>query len=126
MPSPLTVVIFGASGDLTARKLVPSLYNLARKGRLPAGTKVLGVSRTEFTDDAFRAHLVEKARETFKAGGEWDEAAWAKFAAYLHYVPADLTKPDGQEAVREWFDRTEGPGGGQRLYSLSVAPELYP
>jgi len=126
MSAPLTVVIFGASGDLTARKLVPSLFNLARKGMLPTGTKVLGVSRSEFTDDAFRKHLVEKAREMFQTSGEWDEAAWKKFAADVHYVPADLTKPDGQDAVRKWFDGVEGKGGGQRLYYLSVAPELYP
>src|SRR5690348_3682987 len=57
MATPLTVVIFGASGDLTSRKLVPALFNLYQKGRLPAETQVLGVSRTPFTDDAFRNHL---------------------------------------------------------------------
>src|SRR5579885_2694462 len=127
MPGPLTVVIFGASGDLTSRKLVPALFNLALKGRLPEGTRVLGVARTEYTDAAFRTHLEEKAREAFKSSGEpWDEAAWAKFAAAVSYVPTDVTKPGGLEPLRKWFAGVEGQGGGRRLYYLSVSPELYP
>src|SRR6266542_1970170 len=111
MPTPLTVVIFGASGDLTARKLVPSLYNLARKGRLPAGARVLGVARTEYTDASFRDHLAQRTRDAFTSSGEaWDEAAWATFAANVHYVPADVTKPGGLDAVRKWFDGVEGQG----------------
>ena len=55
MPAnPLTLIIFGASGDLTSRKLIPSLYNLDRKKRLPAELKIVGVSRRPFSDDAFR------------------------------------------------------------------------
>ena len=67
MATPLTVVIFGASGDLTSRKLVPALFNLYQKGRLPAEAQVLGVSRTEYTDDAFRDHLFGKAKELMPA-----------------------------------------------------------
>src|SRR4029078_12447349 len=67
MATPLTVVIFGASGDLTSRKLIPALFNLEQKGRLPDEVQVLGVSRTAFSDDAFRDHLVERARETLAA-----------------------------------------------------------
>ena len=52
--SPLTLIIFGASGDLTARKLIPSLYNLDRKKRLPAELRIVGVARSPFSDDAFR------------------------------------------------------------------------
>jgi glucose-6-phosphate 1-dehydrogenase len=127
MATPLTVVIFGASGDLTARKLVPALFNLALKRRLPDGTRVVGVARSEYTDPSFRDHLGAKARDAFKSSGEaWDDAAWAKFAANLHYVRTDVTLPGGMEPLRAWFTEVEGQGGGRRLYYLSVAPELYP
>jgi glucose-6-phosphate 1-dehydrogenase len=127
MPAPLTVVIFGASGDLTARKLVPALFNLSRKDRLPADTRVLGVARSEYTDTSFRDHLGLRARDAFHSSGEpWDEAAWAKFAARVSYVPTDVTQPGGVEPLRKWLVQAEGPGGGRRLYYLSVSPELYP
>jgi glucose-6-phosphate 1-dehydrogenase len=127
MAAPLTVVIFGASGDLTARKLVPALYNLFLKDRLPMGTRVLGVARSDYTDAAYRDHLGEKARDAFKSSGElWDEAAWVKFAVNVFYVPTDVTQPGGIEPLRRWFAQAEGTGGGQRLYYLSVSPELYP
>jgi glucose-6-phosphate 1-dehydrogenase len=125
MATPLTVVIFGASGDLTSRKLVPALFNLAQKGRLPAEAKVLGVSRTAFTDDAFREHLAEKAREAL-AGESFDPAKWAEFAKRVHYVAADVTQPGGTAPLEGWFKANEGAGGGRRLYYLSVSPELYP
>ena len=127
MPQPLTVVIFGASGDLTGRKLVPALFNLARKGRLPEEARILGVSRTEFTDDAFRAQLETKGREAFQTSGEeWVEAEWTAFAARIHYVAADVTKLGGMAPLQAWFDEKEGSGGGRRLYYLSISPELYP
>ncbi|MGL4551770.1 MAG: glucose-6-phosphate dehydrogenase, partial [Gemmataceae bacterium] len=63
MSMPLTLVIFGATGDLTSRKLVPSLYNLHRKKRLPDELKVLGVARTALTDDAFRDRVAPAAKE---------------------------------------------------------------
>ena len=127
MAAPLTVVIFGASGDLTARKLVPALFNLMLKDRLPPETRVVGVARSEYTDDAFRAHMGEKVKEALTGAGEdFDAGRWAEFAARLHYVSTDVTKPDGMAKLAASLARHEGPGGGRRLYYLSVAPELYP
>jgi len=127
MPQPLTVVIFGASGDLTGRKLIPALFNLARKGRLPTEAKILGVSRTEFTDDDFRGQLATKGKDAFKTSGEeWIDSEWTAFAARIHYVAADVTKPGGMAPLQAWFDTNEGTGGGRRLYYLSISPELYP
>lgn len=127
MATPLTVVIFGASGDLTSRKLVPALFNQAQKGRLPDGTKVLGVARSPFSDDAFRDHLVGKAREALTGAGEpFDEKKWSDFAANVHYLSADVTQPAGTKALTDWLKAREGQGGGRRLYYLSVSPELYP
>ena len=62
-PDPAAMVIFGASGDLTARKLVPALYHLFAKGRLPHEFRVVGVSRSPWSDERFRGHLVPGAKE---------------------------------------------------------------
>ena len=70
---PHTFVIFGASGDLTSRKLVPALYQLFRKKRLPADTRIVGFSRTEFTHDAWRAELAESTAKF--AGNDFDAGA---------------------------------------------------
>src|SRR5262245_35024275 len=96
--TPLTLVIFGASGDLTARKLVPSLYNLDRKKRLPAELKIVGVSRRPYSDDAFREHLGPAAKEFVK--GEWAADSWAAFAKRIHYVAADAASPGGLDKLR--------------------------
>ena len=127
MAQALTVVIFGASGDLTARKLVPALHQLHRKNRLPEGTQILGVSRTPMTDDEFRNTLESKVREAAeKVGEHWNADAWNAFAGNLHYVSADVTKPAGIAPVKAWFDEREGNDGGRRLYYMSISPELYP
>jgi glucose-6-phosphate 1-dehydrogenase len=119
---PVTLVIFGASGDLTARKLIPSLYNLDRKGRLPAGLQVVGVSRTPYSDDAYRDKVAPAAKEFVK--GDWDARTWSRFAQQLHYVAGDASQPGGLDALRQWLARAEE-AGGDRLYYLSVSPELY-
>jgi glucose-6-phosphate 1-dehydrogenase len=124
MATPLTIVIFGASGDLTSRKLIPALFNLAQKGRLPGEARILGVARSSYTDDAFREHLAKKARETL-AGEPFDNAKWTEFAKRVSYLSADPTQATGVARLEEWFKNNEGGSGGRRLYYLSVAPELY-
>ncbi len=127
MATPLTVVIFGASGDLTSRKLIPALFNLAQKGRLPEEAQVLGVSRTNYTNEAFREHLANKAEEILTASGEsFDGKRWMEFAKRIQYVSADVTQADGVKTLADWFAANEGSAGGRRLYYLSVAPEIYP
>jgi glucose-6-phosphate 1-dehydrogenase len=127
MAAPITVVIFGASGDLTSRKLVPALFNLAQKGRLPAGLNVLGVARSAYSDESFREHLTGKAQEALSGAGDpFDAAKWAEFAANVHYLSADVTHPDGTKALSDWLKKREGGEAGRRLYYLSVSPELYP
>jgi glucose-6-phosphate 1-dehydrogenase len=120
----LTVVIFGASGDLTARKLVPALYRLDRKGRLPGGLAIVGVARSPFTDETFRGKMAEAVRAF--AADDWSAEAWQTFARRLHYAAGDATKPGGLETLRQWLERAEEKGSGRRLYYLAVAPNLYP
>jgi glucose-6-phosphate 1-dehydrogenase len=123
MANPLTIVIFGASGDLTARKLIPALYHLFSKGRLPEEARIVGVSRSPFSDDQFRAKLIAK-RDLLPP--DWDAKKWDQFARRLFYVPGDATSAGGLEKLKGWLQNQEGKTGGNRLYYLSVAPDLYP
>ena len=120
---PQTLVIFGASGDLTARKLIPSLYNLDLKKRLPSNLRIVGVSRRPMSDDAFRQHLAPKAKEFVK--GQFGEDSWNSFARRVHYVACDAGNPEGMGVLKRWLDQAEEGQPGCRLYYLSVTPELY-
>src|SRR5690606_16333033 len=82
---PLTFIIFGASGDLTQRKLIPALYQLHRKNRLPTGTRIIGFSRTKFSHDEWRDQLAGSTREFVGEG--FDEQAWKSFAPAIFYHP---------------------------------------
>ncbi len=122
--TPLTLVIYGASGDLTARKLVPSLYRLERKNRLPPEIQIVGLARSPYTDDSFRDKMGSALKEF--AGGDWDESAWQNFARRLHYVSADAAHAGGLQPLRSWLEEHNGPKLGRRLYYLAVAPNLSP
>jgi glucose-6-phosphate 1-dehydrogenase len=124
MDTPLTIVIFGASGDLTARKLVPALYRLFEKGRLPADSQVVGVARSPLTDEQFRDRLAAALREAGSSEGQ--TPAWAEFARRLHYVRGDAARSGGLEDLQAWLRQREPGGVGRRLYYLSVSPDLYP
>jgi glucose-6-phosphate 1-dehydrogenase len=120
-----TIVIFGASGDLTSRKLVPALYSLARAGTLPAGTRVVGFSRTPMTDEAWRESLRESTAR--HAAERFDEAAWTAFAAGIHYQPGDIGRTDDMAAFAARLDALEAASGGRstRVYYLATAPQFY-
>jgi glucose-6-phosphate 1-dehydrogenase len=124
MPPPLTIVIFGASGDLTSRKLVPALYSLFAKGRLPPEASVVGVARRPMGDADFRGKLAPAVRQA--ASAAWDQAKWDDFAGRLFYVAGDAATADGLGHLRDWLGRREGESGGRHLYYLAVMPELYP
>jgi glucose-6-phosphate 1-dehydrogenase len=126
---PCVVVIFGASGDLTHRKLIPSLYDLFRQGSLPRGTQVVGVSRTEMTDAAFRDGLAASV-EKFSKG--FDRAKWAEFARSVFYHAADASDHEAMQRLATHINdlaRNAGilkPAGSPNiLFYLSVSPNLY-
>ncbi len=124
-PDPCTVVIFGATGDLTQRKLMPALYTLARIGVLPEESAVVGFARRAMTDGAFRGEMAKAVLGG--AGPGADPASWEGFARRLFYVQADLNDPAGYEQLRvtlERLDRERGTGGN-RLFYLATGPELY-
>ncbi|HUB05954.1 MAG TPA: hypothetical protein VMB50_03090, partial [Myxococcales bacterium] len=84
-PEPCTLVIFGASGDLAHRKLIPALYNLAVSRLLPPGMSIVGFAVTELTEEAFRKSMHEGVSQ-FSRRKPVDEAVWQDFASRLHYV----------------------------------------
>src|SRR3954451_6406970 len=123
MAQPLTVVIFGASGDLTWRKLIPALFNLSQKGKLPPEARIVGVARTKYSDDDYRKELEPKVKGILP-GDQFSEAKWREFASRIHYVATDATQPGGRKGLPEWVRANEG-GDGRRLYYFSVSPKYY-
>ena len=124
-----TIVIFGASGDLTRRKLVPALYNLHRKGRLPAGTRIVGFARREYDDDVFR-ELLRTGCEQF-GGSPFDQASWDDLAGRLFYVAGDLTTAADYARLDGFLNDVEidaqsNAQNAHRLYYLATSPDFYP
>lgn len=117
-----SIIIFGASGDLTRRKLIPALYHLFCKGRLPKQTRIIGFSDGDFTDESFRQHLHENA-QTF-ATDIFSESSWSEFESLLWYRQGDLTKQSEIEQFRAFVESLEG-GIANRLYHLALPPFLY-
>lgn len=122
MSEQITVVIFGASGDLTHRKLVPALYAQHVKGRLPDTVRIVGTARSQMTDDEFRERMRDGAKEFVPE--QYDDAKWDEFALRITYAAADAAKPDGMAKVLAALDCCNA-DVENRLYYLSVAPTLY-
>jgi glucose-6-phosphate 1-dehydrogenase len=122
MSESTTVVIFGASGDLTKRKLVPALYNLYLKKRLPEKLNIVGISRTVFSHEEWRSRVREGVEEFSE--NTFDESAWNGFADHLWYAPGNADQLADLKQILNFLREKEG-GEADRLYYLSVAPELY-
>ena len=118
-----SIVIFGASGDLASRKLIPALYRMFRKERLPDGTHIIGVSRSQFSSEQWRASLAETSAEYL--GDTFDQALWDDFATRIFYSPGDVNRKQDFDTLRELLDRLEGDQRATRVYYLSTAPQLY-
>ncbi len=124
IPEPCLVVIFGASGDLTKRKLIPALYDLHVGGQLPGHCAVLGISRSGLSDDQFRDRLEEFAK---KFAARYDRKTWQDFAKRLYYHAADSTQSEAYMGIKQrmvQLAKTHGTGQNTLLY-LSMAPHLY-
>ena len=122
MSESTTFLIFGASGDLTKRKLVPALYNLYLKDRLPENFIIVGNSRTEFSHEEWRNRMREGVTEFSE--GSFDEAAWEQFAGMLWYVPGSAKQIEDMKELEGFLSEHEN-DTANRLYYLSVAPSLY-
>ena len=121
---PCVVVIFGASGDLTKRKLIPAVLNLQNAGFLPRNMAVVGVARTEMTHAEFRQEV--KPEDKALASGPL-RAAWAALSERVFYFAADATKPESFTGLAEFLKKTDGQVGtpGNYLFYLSVSPTFF-
>lgn len=117
-----SIVIFGASGDLTQRKLIPALYNLYKKKRLSPKFSIVGVARTGFSDDEFRAKMREGVEQFSE--DSFEAALWDEFASHLYYLAGDAKKLADFKSLDNYLNNLEK-GDTNRLYYLSTAPALY-
>jgi glucose-6-phosphate 1-dehydrogenase len=124
-PEPCTVVIFGATGDLTHRKLMPALYHLAQNGLLSSGFSVVGFARRPWSDDDFRREMVEGVRRF--SGENVHRRVWESLADGLSYIPASFDDEAGYEALAERLDllATSRGTGGNALFYLATPPAAY-
>jgi glucose-6-phosphate 1-dehydrogenase len=123
---PCAVVIFGANGDLTKRKLMPALYRLAFEGRLAPGFAVIGLSRTPMSDDQFRDRMKESVAK-FLEDSPFDEELWKSFAQGLFYLAGDVEDANTYKALADSLARAEQEHstGGNVLFYLSTQPSQY-
>jgi glucose-6-phosphate 1-dehydrogenase len=123
---PCTVIIFGASGDLAKRKLIPALYRLVQERLLPAEFAIVGLGRTAMTDDEFRDKMKASVLE-FSEAKHVDEEIWHSFAQGIHFLPSNIDKPECYSVLSEMLDKVDAERGtqGNRLFYLSVAPAFY-
>lgn len=125
VPPPCTMVIFGVSGDLTARKLMPSLYDLAVGHPLPEGFSVVGVSHRDWSDDDFRCEMRKSVDEG--AHNPVTEESWNLFAKGLYYVKGDFNAEDTYTRLKERLETVDAErrANGNRLFYLATSPVFY-
>jgi glucose-6-phosphate 1-dehydrogenase len=124
VPEACTIVIFGASGDLTARKLLPALFNLFLNDSLPDPFSIVGCSRTALNDEEFRAKLKAACTEAgFKECTRWQE-----FAANLHYFPVTYDSQPAYVELAAFLQELDQQNNtkGNTIFYLAVPPTLYP
>ena len=124
-PDPCAVVIFGVTGDLAHRMLMPSLFRLARLGRIAPSCAVVGFARRQKTDESFRDEMGQAVLG--RRASEADRAAWQAFAAALSYVQAEFEDANGYERLKAELERLDRERGTEsnRVYYLATAPDYY-
>jgi len=120
---PCVIVIFGATGDLTKRKLMPALCHLARKGALSESSVIIGVDREPIDTDNFRALMQSAVREA-KGIQLFDADEWRQFAQKLDYFACNLKEPDSYAALTARIQALNGGALGNRLYYCATPPTL--
>lgn len=123
---PCAIVIFGANGDLTKRKLLPALYRLAYERRIPQNFAMVGNSRTPMSDEDFRQKMKESV-EKFIENSPFDESVWESFEQTLYYVAGDLKDTNCYQAIQKKLAEAEqrNQTGDNVLYYLSTQPSYY-
>jgi len=123
---PCAVVLFGASGDLAKRKVIPALFDLASHNSLGSRYAVIGFSRTPMTDESFRATAGDAAK-TMSEGGPIDSAKWKEFAENLFYCPGDYGDQQAYSDLTRRLTELDAKNNlcGNRIFYLSTPPEVY-
>lgn len=125
MVEPCTIVIFGASGDLTARKLIPALYQLFKEKQMPPEFRIVGFARREKTDESWRAEL-RADLDKFSRTKPVDDAVWASFAASIHYCRGDMTDTPAYAKLGELIVSFPTPALRQNLlFYLATSPSQF-
>lgn len=121
------LVIFGATGDLTARKLIPALYNLARENQLPSNFACVGFARREKTDESFRQEMFEAVKK-FSRVQPIDQVLWDKFSQNLFYHRSEFHDDAGYESLRERLNEIDKKKDtkGNRVFYFSTPPSYFP
>jgi glucose-6-phosphate 1-dehydrogenase len=125
-PDPCTLVIFGASGDLTQRKLFPALYSLAFRRLLPEHFAVVGASRTQESDDEFRERMKAAVQENSR--DPYRDDIWEPLADGIHYVALDFADEQGEDDLAQTLNSLDQERGtrGNRVYYLATPPPVFP
>jgi glucose-6-phosphate 1-dehydrogenase len=125
MVEPCSLVIFGASGDLTARKLIPALYHLFKDRQLPPAFRIIGFARREKTDESFRAEL-RQALDQFSRTKPVDESVWKEFAASIVYCRGDLNDPAAYQRLEQRLTSFGLPDlRNNLLFYLAISPSQF-
>jgi len=124
---PCAIILFGASGDLAKRKVLPAMYDLAQNNSLGERYAIIGFARTPMTDESFRATIGESAK-TISEVGPIDPARWNDFASNLYYLHGDYTNNISYADLAKRLAELDAEKqlGGNRLFYLSTPPEVYP
>ncbi len=125
IPEPCSIVIFGATGDLTHRKLIPALYNLRADGDLPSGLSVVGFARRDKDDSVFRQELQEAAGRFSRQ--EINDDLWREFGKSIYYHRSEFSDQDGYRRLADRLETldAEGTTRGNRLFYLSAGPDQF-
>lgn len=125
-PDALVLIIFGGSGDLTSRKLMPSLYQLYRKGKMPERFVIIGASRTHHTDESYRDRIAARM-QTFLPREEYDEERAREFVDHLRYYAIDPAKQSEYQDLKSYLSDVDNEIGNPNnyIFYLATPPELY-
>lgn len=127
---PVTIVIFGASGDLTRRKLIPALYSLSCTAILHPDTQIIGVARSEMPEDIFQQRLYDGVRKYYRDNPEGQNIStgWPSFARRIRYIQGDYDDAATYRKIARYMEdpETRAQAGGNRLFYLSTPPALFP
>ncbi|HUX38185.1 MAG TPA: glucose-6-phosphate dehydrogenase [Rectinemataceae bacterium] len=119
--SPAVIVIFGATGDLAARKILPALYNLSVAGRFHPDSRIIAIGRKDMASADFRESMASALRQFSRSGR--DEGAWSLFARRIEYLRGDLADSGLYSQLRSWLGATDMPR--TRIYYLAVGPDQF-